>query len=199
MSLEYIRDAILADARAEAGRIEATARANRQERLEAARKSLDAEFARRLDRARRDAEQEARRRLMVRRSEHNLKLLKRRNEILDEVFEEAAGRFCDLPDEDYRSTVAVWMKELPADAGGEVLCSERDTERLAPLIEELNASRGPQARLKLVRHSEPLRGGVLFRAERFELDLSLDARLAQLREALAPEVAAVTFTGDLTV
>lgn len=199
MSLDQIRQAILAEARAEAQETEADARRRHDERLQAARQALKEEFAKRLDQARQGAEQDSDRQVMRRRAEHNLSLLRQRNAILDELFNEAARRLADLPDTDYRAVIEHWMEKVPGQVGGDVLCNERDEKRLAPLLKELNASRPPEAQLRLVRHSEPILGGILFRAERFEVVLTMEARLQKVREALAPEVSAVVFSGDVSL
>jgi len=193
MSVERIREAILKEARAEAARIEAEARARHNERIEAAKRSLEQEFQQRFESGRQRAERETERELARRRSEHSMDLLARRNAILDRLFQDAGRCLAEAPDEQYRTVVQAWMKEVPAGVAGEVLCNERDAARLRPLIDDLNAARDPDAKLRLVPGDRPHRGGVIFRTEKFEIDLSLDARLGRLREDLAPEVARMLF------
>jgi len=195
MSLERIRKAILDEARAEADRLESEARARRDERLAAAARELELEFKRRFEAASENARREVERRLARRRAELNMELLRERNAILDRLFRQAAARLADSPDEHYQRVVAQWMKEIPQGVAGDVLCNERDAARLSPLIEKLNASRAPEARLRLVAGDRPAMGGVIFRTEKFEIDLSLDSRLAALRVELAPQVAKMIF-GD---
>ena len=199
MSLDHIRETILAEARAEGERIVATAHEHEQQRLDAARESLEAEFARRREQAEHEHRQQADRQVVARRAEHNLALLKRRNEMLDELFDRAADRLADLPDEEYCAVVEAWMQDLPADMGGAVLCNERDQERLAGLLARLNEGRPEAARLRMAEYWGPLRGGVLFQTENYEIDLSLDSRLKRLRETLAPEVARLVFPDEVTV
>jgi vacuolar-type H+-ATPase subunit E/Vma4 len=199
MSLDRIRTATLADARSEAERIENTARAHREERLEGAREALDAEFARRREQAQNEVRRQNRRQVVMRRSEHNLALLERRNEILDDLFNQAADRLADMPDEEYCAVIEDWMQALPPDVGGTVVCSERDEERLSALAARLNDGRPEEARLRMDLHWGPLRGGVVFQTPLFEIDLSLDARLRRLREALAPEAARLLFPEQTTV
>lgn len=199
MPLDHTREVILAEARAEAERILKTAQARRQEKLENAREALEDEFARRCERARHEAQQHAQRRIIARRAKHNLELLARRNEILDDLFAQAAQKLATLPDGEYRTVVQGWMRAIPDDVGGTVLCNERDEERLAPLVAELNEGRSEEAKLQLARHPAPLRGGVLFQTATYEIDLSLDARVARLREVLAPEVARAVFPDEVTV
>jgi len=199
MSLDHIRETILDDARAEGERIIATAREHKQQRLDSTRESLQAEFARRREQAEHEERQQADRQVIARRAEHNLALLRRRNEILDDLFERAAERLSDLPDEEYCAVVADWMRDLPADVGGTVLCNERDRVRLSGLVDRLNEGRPDGAKLRMEPSARALKGGVLFRAESYEIDLSLDSRLKHLRETLAPELAKLVFPGEVTV
>jgi len=193
MSVERIREVILAEARGEADSIESEARRRHDERLEAARKQIEQEFQRRFEQAERRARQDSERRVLHRRSEHNLALLQQRNTILDDLFRQAGEQLRDLPDEQYRELIGAWMEEIPPDAAGQVFCHRRDEGRLRPLLDGLNGSRGADARLDLQPGDGPETGGVIFRAEKFEIDLSVDTRLASLREELAPEIARRVF------
>jgi vacuolar-type H+-ATPase subunit E/Vma4 len=200
MSLDHIRNAVAEKARAEAQAVEAEAQRDAALRVEAARHAIEEEFKRRLEADRQAAEQEAQRGVIQRRSEHNLELLRKRNAILDEVLEQAARRTADLPDEQYCAIVGRWMaNRIPANAGGDVLCSQRDLERLRPVVERLNADRSADARLALTEHEDAPAAGVLFRGEQFEVDLSVEAMTARLREGLAPELSRLLFPGEMTV
>jgi len=199
MSLERIREAILSKAREEAQRIGADAARRHDERLAAATEAIEAEFARRLERARQHTQRESDRDVTQARSGHNLALLKLRNRILSEVFEEAARQLAALPDDAYRDYVRGRMREVPPGLAGQLLCSARDEQRLAPLLEEFNAGRPPEARLALVPGDVPSLGGVIVRTEKFEIDLSLDTQVQQLREELAPQLAQALFPPDVTV
>jgi vacuolar-type H+-ATPase subunit E/Vma4 len=200
MALDHIRNAVRQKAQQEAEAIEADARKDAEQRVEAARRTIEAEFARRLDADRQAAEQAAQRDVIQRRSEHNLSLLRKRNAILDDVLAQAARRMAELPDEEYCAIIERWMRNrVPDDAGGELLCNERDVERLRPVVDGLNAERPADAGLQLALYDRPLTGGVILRASQFEVDLSIDAMTARLRESLAPEVSRILFPGEMTV
>ena len=199
MSVERIRKAILAEAREETEKIEAEARARRQKRMESARKALEEEYRRLFEQARQKAEQEAEGEVMRTRARHRLALLEKRNAILDDLFKTTAEKLAALPDEEYRAIVGNWMQQLPADTPGEVACNKRDAERLGPLIEKLNSERSGDAQLKVMPGDRPSLGGVIFRTEKFEMDLSLDSRLKRLREELTPEVAEIIFPPETAI
>ena len=199
MSLERIRETILSKARQEAEGVLSDARKRHEAQLAAARDSLQKEFAARLERAKQQARQECDREAAHKRSQHNLALLKLRNSILNDVFDDAAQRLLALPDDEYRQYVRLRMGDVPAELGGELLCKKSDEKRLAPLVEEMNKARPVDAQLKLIPGDTPALGGVILRTQKFELDLSLDTQLAQLRDELAPEVAKGLFPHDVTL
>lgn len=193
MSVDRIKESILAEARAEAEKIVSAAQREHDEALNERKSALDAEFSRRREEARQKIEQEANRDVMQVRMGKNFEILKKRNAVLDELFEKAAEKFTQLSDDEYRSVVENWMKDIPSDMAGEVLCNEKDEQRLAKLVEKLNSKRPDGAKLELKKHDRPLRGGVIFRSEKFEVDLTLDSRLATLRSEIAPGVAEILF------
>jgi vacuolar-type H+-ATPase subunit E/Vma4 len=200
MTFDHIRNAVAQKARAEAESIEAEARKDAEQRIEAAGRSIEAQFERRLEAESQAAEQEAQRGVIQRRSEHNLSLLRKRNAMLDDVLAQAARRMTGLPDKEYCAVIGRWMEErIPATAGGVVLCGERDLERLRPVVDALNAGRAADARLEMALHEKPPTAGVVFRASQFEVDLSVDAMTARLRETLAPELSRILFPGEMTV
>ncbi len=200
MSLDHIRNAVRQKAQQEAEGIEAEARRDAEQRIDAARRTIEAEFARRLEADRQAAEQAAQRDVIQRRSEHNLALLRKRNAILDDVLARAARRVAELPEDEYRAVVGRWMKDrIPPETGGVVLCSRRDMERLRPVVDALNAGRPAGARLEMAEHEKPPAAGVVLRASQFEVDLSVEVMTEQLRETLAPELSRILFPGETTV
>ena len=199
MTVERIRKAILSEAHQEAEKIEAEAQQRHDRRLGEARKELEEEFARRFEHARQQQELESRHRVMGVRAKRNLELLERRNAILDEMFRRGAEQIAGLADDEYRALVEQWMAQVPPGQPGEVLCRREDVGRLAPLIEQLNAKRVSEAQLELKAADTPELGGVIFRTEKFVVDLSLDSRLERLRQELAPDVAEIVFPSDLSL
>ena len=200
MTVERIREAILAEAREEAEEIKTRAQERHDKRMKQAERDLRQEYDHRLETQKRQERQKAERQIMHRRSEHNLELLKKRNSILDRLFHRAGRSLAELPDEEYREVIRGWIEtELPDDMAGDLLCNARDEERLAPLVEDLNDSRPDDARLELQPGERPETGGVLFKAEVFEIDLSIDTRVIALRDDLAPRIAEMVFPSDATV
>ncbi len=62
-------------------------------------------------------------------------------------------------------------------------------------IEKLMTTDGGDG-LTLADKSLPLRGGFMLQGEEIDIDLSLDARLTDMRNGLLPELARKTFTND---
>lgn len=199
MTVERIREAVLSEAREEAEEIDSEARSRQQERLESAKQELEEEFQERFEEARRETERRCERRVLQKRAEHNLALLRKRNAILDDLFDRAADQIRQMPDEQYRELIAGWMQEVPSDTPGRLLCNEEDEERLRPLIQQINDEREAEAALELVPGDRPEEGGVIFSTEKFEVDMSVETRITDLRERLAPEVAQQVFPEDLSL
>ncbi|MFW5915359.1 MAG: V-type ATP synthase subunit E [Planctomycetota bacterium] len=199
MTVERIREAIIGEAEEEARRIESEAEERCEKRLQKAEQALKEEFEERFEAARAQRERECERRVIQKRSEYNLQLLNKRNRILDDLFHRAAQSMADMSDEAYRDLMERWMEEVPEDAAGSVVCNEDDEDRIRPLVDKMNETRGDDAQLELEPGDRPDRGGVIFRAESFEIDMSIDTRLADLRDRLAPEVARRIFPEDVTV
>jgi len=199
MTVERIRQAILSEAHQEADKAVGDAQQRHQLRLQGATRALEEEFERRFAHARQEEERESRHKVMAVRARHNLELLGRRNAILDDLFRKAAEQLRGLPDEKYRALLKAWAAQFPQDQGGRVLCRHDEGDRLAPLIEELNAGRPAGARIELTPGERPALGGLIYCADKFEIDLSFDTRLERLRQELAPQVAAIVFPSDLSL
>lgn len=199
MTVERIREAIISEAREEAEQIESEARSRREKRLEEAKQKLEEEFQHRFEEARRKVERRCERRVLQKRSERNLDLLRKRNQILDDLFDRAADQVRQLPDEQYRDLIASWMEEVPADLSGQVICHEEEEERIRPMVESLNEDRDEGATLELVPGDRPEGGGVIFHTEKYEIDMSVGTRVADLRDRLAPEVAEMVFPENISV
>ena len=103
--------------------------------------------------------------------------------------------------------VGLWLSarrgRLPAlglaaagEVAGKVLCNERDRALCRTILQRL----AQEGQTGFTLAEEPLgadapAGGVVIRTERFDLDLSLEAALAELRERVMPDLIALAFSG----
>lgn len=194
MSIEKIHKALLEEARTEADRIVRLARLRAEQGLEKARREIHEEFERRENelRARLDAERELY--LVNLRTEQRQEILARKNKILNTIYERLAKRLDDMPRDDYRALMARWLANVDPGVSGEVAVNLRDRALLEEgLLEEVNRSRDESSQLRLADEPIDVRGGFVFRCDRFELDRTLDSLLMRLKEETALELAAEIF------
>lgn len=199
MSMDRIKGAIIEEAEEKAREIKSEARARCEERLQQGKEEMEERLKGKFERAREKVKRDCERRVIQARSQHNLALLQQRNEILDQLFEEAAQRVFNLSDDEYRALLAKWMDEIPNDTSGTLICHTDDSGRIRPLVDDVNAERPEGAQLELEEANQPERGGVIFKGDTFEIDMSVDTRINELREKLAPVIAEDVFPGDLKV
>ncbi|MFW6457335.1 MAG: V-type ATP synthase subunit E [Planctomycetota bacterium] len=199
MSMERIKEAIIDEAEEKAREIESEARARCEKRLQQGKEEMEEKLQSKFEQGRQKVERETERRIIQERSQHNLKLLQRRNEILNQLFEEAARQIFRLPDDEYRELLAKWMGEIPDDASGTVICHADDAGRIRPLVDDMNGKRPENAQLQLREADHPEQGGVIFQGETFEIDMSVRTRVNELREEMAPVIADRIFPGNLKV
>jgi V/A-type H+-transporting ATPase subunit E len=193
MALEHLKESLLAEARAEADTIVAEARAKAAERLKAAEDDRRAAAEARY-RARLEALDEAKRQTLARaRIEARLRVLDRKNALVERAFAEAMERLNSLGDEQYLPLVEKWLGRLDGLAGGEVTVSAADRDRVSDLLSRANARR-PDAPLALSAQPLPSGRGFVFRSHTFLVDCTVSSQVASLRDGLLPEVARVLFT-----
>jgi len=197
VTLHEVEAAVLKKAQAEAESLLVEARRLAEERWQRESVRLREEHRRRLEHLRVEEEAALAREVAAKRAEHRRALLARKNEILDEVFHQAAEAIITLPDDGYRCWLEAQLLRVVRltqgdESAGEVLTNDRDHTLVGRLLTQLT----PGARLTLAAERVPIRGGFLVRGRRWDLDLSLDSLLAQLRETLAEKVATALFGGE---
>lgn len=194
MGLENVEQAVLAEVRAEAGKLLAEARARLAERLAAAGREIGSRFEQRRRRELAHLESEHNRELSRERTAARLEVLREKNRLIEEAFRGALASLAALPRERLLELAGQWLAEVPPDQPGTVLAGGRERQFLAGgFLERINAGRS--GKLKLSDEPGPESGGLVVRAERFEYDFSWAGQLADRKGALAPLVAAELFGG----
>lgn len=196
MSVERIKNAIIGEAQEGARRIVSQAEEEKEKRLNKGRSDLEEQFQRRLDNLRKEAEEEAERKIMQKRSKHNLELLKERNKLLNSVFDKAAEQLQGSDDDAYRDMLKNWADQIPANASGELVCNKSDFERIKPLAKELDKKSEGEI---VLTDDEDIESGMVFRAEDFEIDMTIRSKINDFREELTPEIARILFPENLKV
>ncbi|HSW09694.1 MAG TPA: V-type ATP synthase subunit E [Bacillota bacterium] len=143
------------------------------------------------DRADREAEAGRQRVLSEGRLRARAILAQTRRAVLDEVFEAARARLAADRSPEYRERLLSALSGM-AKGTGQMILSPADRQSLGPwLVAQANARSG--ASLQLSEETRPLLGGFVLVTGPVEINVSLDAILAERREDLEPQVARVLF------
>jgi len=192
LSLQDVEKKVLAAAEAEASKLLDAAEAEARAELERRSAALRDEQRRRLAAAKAEADAAAERDANTRRADHAMKLLQARNEILEAVFSGVRDRALAGQGFDYPRWLAAQVRRACATAArGSLQCSERDRQAVEALLRQAGATG-----VALAPTPGAMRGGVYLQGEGLDLDLTLDAALADLRDELAMSLAQRLF-GDV--
>jgi len=195
MEAEQVTEKILADARAEAARMNQAAAEK-----EAAEQ---AEFDRQLTEYRKETERLAHRAagdkklhvLAAARMGIAKEHLAEKRKVLDEVFDEARKRLLNLPDDEYRRLCEKLMLSAVETGDEEVIIDRNETRIDHALIKEVNRklAAGRKGGLRLAGEKQDLGGGFVLRRGKIKTNVSLEVLLAQARKELEIELAKELF------
>jgi len=188
MSIENIEKKIAEAAKAEAEAIAAQAAQQAKARLEAAKAENTSRAARAAEQTRGRQQQQFDQQTTSARAANKLKLLAHKSRILEDIFDAAIERFIGGRGGEYRNWLAARLDAVAGEPGS-IVPAEPDRA----IIEKLLAKRGGGR--SLAGESLPLRGGFVLRGEDVDVDLSLDAQLAEMKNELLPELARRAFEG----
>ena len=180
MTLERITRHILDQARQQATEQVEAARKETDDRLAKARQEEEARLAEEIAEFEAGLERKRRQETAKRRTEHRAQLLRLKTDIVEAVFAEAFAKI--LKSDAYRT----WLRDQLSRAGqtsAQIVCRIEDRDLLAKLVDELGLKD-----LTFAQDGRPPRGGFLLRTEQYDLDVTLEAALADLREQLIPEL-----------
>jgi len=194
VSIDKIKNALIADAQADADRIVRAARREAERQLARAGRELQEQHQRQQRDLRAQLDAHRTLELLRARSANSQELLARKNEIIKGIFQAAAQQFEQLPQEQYLAVLERWLAKIDPHAGGQIMANPRDLALLRErVLPQVNARRAPEAALHAAAEPIDVRAGFIFRSARFELDHTLDARLRRLQEELSVEIAAELF------
>lgn len=188
MPLSNVEQAVLQKSGDEVRKIQEQARADADAFLEKESARIRQEHERRVADARRDLEAALERETGAKETADRHKLLKIKNEIIDEIFQKAVAGLLTLPDDGYAKWVRAQVDKLPEMQRAVLVANGRDRELLAEALSEAG-----RASLKVAEKPAAIAGGFLVRGELSDLDCSIEALMEALRESLTEEVAARLF------
>lgn len=129
--------------------------------------------------------------------EERKRMLKVRQDMVDEAFRAAFERTLKLPADEYGSFIRRFILEAVRDGEGEILFNETDRSRLgAQFVEEVNKmlrAEGKNAVLRLSGQTIPNRGGFVLKYGDMEINSTLEIIFNMLRPQLEAEVASILF------
>ncbi len=195
MSIENILERIKGEADSAAGELLSKAEMEAK-RIRGTYEADGNELKEKLEQRAGDKAVEEKRRLIVNEElELRKQLLRKKREILDELYEEAKGELERLGDEDYLDL----MKEMilrGAISGNEEIIVAKDQEKLFgdSFLEALNRENKLGKGFKLAKDSGDFAWGVVLREGQRIVDLTLGVLVEQLRERIESEIAPMLFS-----
>ena len=189
MALMDMEQAVLRKAQEEADLILNEARTRADARFERESARLRQEHEHRVAAARSEMESALEREISARETDDRLKILKVKNEIIDEIFTRTVGSIRSLPDQGYERWLKAQLSRVSKALGGRVAVNERDAQLMARLIEGLPDN--PD--LSLAAEPAHIKAGFLVQGEQVDLDFSVEVLLSALRESLSRQIATRLF------
>lgn len=194
MSLDDIAGRIRADAAAEAASLTAAAETERRSALDAARRRLEEEFARALEKVSRDSSDlEARLRFHAEREAGRMVENARRT-LLDRSISMAVERLAGLPDGEYRRLISSILAGCRMQGDIEVRISPEDENRITPDLLVGASGPGRSFRLSPVRHNG--RGGVVMTSGGVSLNATFSMLASLERERMVMELSPLLSGND---
>jgi V/A-type H+-transporting ATPase subunit E len=148
-----------------------------------------------------EAEEIKRRKMLVTGLEMRKNTLRRKREVLDEAFDLAQKRLCELPKDRYEQLLTRLVLNAVETGTETLIVAEADRAKFeGGLLDRLNASlteNGKQAGLKLAPHSAKIKGGAIIAGEKSDVNASFEALLGYARESAEREVAAILFGSEV--
>ena len=129
--------------------------------------------------------------------EDKKKILKARQDSIDEAFSNALSRLSGLPGDQYRLFLESIALDAAREEEGTILFNEKDKARLGggfvAAVNSRLAEKGKKAVLKLGEETLNTSGGFIIRYGDMEINCTLDVILNMARPNLESEVAAILF------
>ena len=197
MTVENIKNAIIADAEKEAERIREAGRKKCDERFRQAEQALQRNFEQRVAEAEQHRQDAKNRVIIALRSSLSMKLLDAKNAVIDQTFDAAVKKVVDLPDNGYKDLLLKWLSAAEQEPAVLIL-NARDRQAIGrELVESVNQGRSEDTAVTLAEEAGEMSGGFVLRAAKYEIDNSLDSIVAKLKEEMAPDIAAEIFGGRI--
>jgi len=188
LSLEDVEKKVLASAKQEAAAIVEKAEGEAAAELERRSTALREDQQQKIRLAKTKADQEAERAINTRRAEHAMKALEAKNQALDSVFDQARDRILASDGFDYGRWLADQVRLAVAKGAGVLHCNEADRVTVEAVLRETGSDQ-----VSLAPDHATMRGGVVLVGPSFDLDLTLEGALDDLRDEMLVSLAESLF------
>jgi len=196
--IERITERITEDVRREIDQLDDETRrkaAEIQARCEAQAKQESEDI---LARGRKAAEERVERLGSVSRLEARKTILAAKQEMVGRAFDLAVDRLAGLPEADYTALLAKLAAGAARSGREQVVLSQKDRTRYGKqVVTQANKLLGERGALTLSEEARPIRGGLILRGDRVEVNCSFETLVRLQRDALAAQVAQVLFEGTV--
>ncbi|UCD72159.1 MAG: V-type ATP synthase subunit E [Syntrophobacterales bacterium] len=197
MSLEAIVDRILRDARQRASQIEGESGAQVQSIRSQCEETIHALQETSRKRAEKLAEEQRKRILSIAELDIRKEVLALKQKMIERAFEKALSQVLEGDEEGYSALLKKLILKADPEGDEELILNQKDRERMGNgFIREMNESllkADKKGKLKLAPESRPIRGGVILRRGRKEVNCSVESIIYLKRDELEAIVARILF------
>src|SRR3990167_428891 len=129
-------------------------------------------------------------------SNYKMSLLEIKNNIIDNVMQDAINHIQSLSDNEYLVLIRSWIGNIADGTGGELLVDARDLKRMTgAFIDGINKER--KEKIVLGVRLLDIKGGFILKTQYYEIDYTLDSIIKNLRTALTPELNKILQLSDI--
>ncbi len=194
---EKITTKIIEDAKARALTIEEQARQEARALMEKASADASQKRAELLKKAEADGGESYKRLIAVAGLEGRKEILRAKQEMIDEAFQKALEKVCQLKDQDYQELLEGMVADAAGNEDGEILLSEKDAKRMNNrFIGNINqriASSGKKGTLTLSAQRIKTAGGFVLKNGEMEINSTFEILFGMLRTELESDVVRMLF------
>lgn len=117
-----------------------------------------------------------------------------KQEMVEQAFDLALRKLCDMPEERYIATVAGLLAEAAPDGKGDVIFSEQERKRIGQAaVDAANARLGEKGTLKLSPETRNIQGGFILVNGSVEINCTFETLVRLQKGSMSGEVAKLLF------
>ena len=196
MSIERIRDHIIKNAQKEAEQVINTAKEQFHKKVNEAKLAIEKEYETMLLDEEKRLKEDMQNALITLGSNYKMSLLEIKNNIIDNVIQDAINHIQSLSDNEYLVLIRSWIGNIADGTGGELLVNARDLKRMTgAFIDDINKER--KEKIVLGVRLLDIKGGFILKTQYYEIDYTLDSIIKNLRTALTPELNKILQLSDI--